>query len=353
MIEVFAPARICLFGDHQDYLGLPVIACAINKHIKLIAKKNNEVFFNISLPDIGENRSIEISKIVSTVTEQDFFLKTLEVLREYKCIPTIGYDIIISGDIPVNAGLSSSSAIIVVWITFLLKAYGKHLEISTSFIASLAYRIEVLEFKNPGGLMDQYSISIGNTLFIDTVSGNFQELNKPNMSLIIGESGVPKKTLTILKNLKDYAIEVINIVQSINPNFKIETSTTDDFEKYKDLLAKNLQPVFQAAINNYHITMAAYNELGKREVDIKKIGKLINDHHKELKKNLRITVPIIDSMINGAIENGALGAKIVGSGGGGCIVAICTPEKENEIIQGIINSGAKSAYKVEISKGVL
>jgi len=37
---VKAPARICLFGDHQDYLELPVIACAIDKYITVEGKPN-------------------------------------------------------------------------------------------------------------------------------------------------------------------------------------------------------------------------------------------------------------------------------------------------------------------------
>jgi galactokinase len=55
-----APGRTCLFGDHQDYLGLPIIACAINRHITLKAKKNNSNTFNIDLPDINKKRVIPI-----------------------------------------------------------------------------------------------------------------------------------------------------------------------------------------------------------------------------------------------------------------------------------------------------
>ena len=44
-----APGRICLFGDHQDYLKLPIIACAINRYIKLDAIENGNDFFEIYL----------------------------------------------------------------------------------------------------------------------------------------------------------------------------------------------------------------------------------------------------------------------------------------------------------------
>lgn len=352
MIQLFAPGRICLFGDHQDYLGLPVIACAIDKGIFLSAKKNKDLVFRISLPDIEKEKIITLDTDFSSDGVIDYYLKTLEVLSSLGCEFNLGYDIEIKGNLPINAGLSSSSAIVVVWTTFLLNTFGSHLTITPEFIAKLCYRIEVLEYNSPGGLMDQYSISIGNLLFLNTVDGAYKLLPKPNFSLIVGESGVPKETNSVLKNLRSYAQQAIEIVQSKFPEFRIENSQLPDYQKYHHLLSDELQPIFYAAIKNYAITKAAYSELSKGAVDIAKLGKLMNEHHKELKDHLKITVPIIDNMIDCAIQNGALGAKIVGSGGGGCIVAICTEDNAQKVIQGIMDGGAKTAYEVKISKGV-
>ncbi len=352
MIQLFAPGRICLFGDHQDYLGLPVIACAIDKGIYLKAAKNDDFIFRISLPDINKKRIIVLDNNFSTDNVIDYYLKTLEVLKPLGCEFNIGYDIEINGDLPINAGLSSSSAIVVVWTTFLLQAFGNHLNITPELIAKLCYRIEVLEYKSSGGLMDQYTISIGNLLFLNTVNGDYELLPKPNISFVIGESGIPKETLSVLKNLRSFAQQAIEIVQSKFPEFRIENSKLLDYEKYNHLLSDELKPIFYAAIKNYHITKEANKEFCKNDIDIVKVGNLMNEHHYELQHNLKITVPIIDNMIDGALNNNALGAKIVGSGGGGCIVAICTKDNEQKVIQGIINSGAKSAYKVEINKGV-
>ena len=36
-----APGRVCLFGDHQDYLGLPIIACAIDRFIEIQGSEND------------------------------------------------------------------------------------------------------------------------------------------------------------------------------------------------------------------------------------------------------------------------------------------------------------------------
>ena len=57
IITVSTPGRICLFGEHQDYLGLPVIASAISKRISITGSKNGEDLIRIFLPDINNEES--------------------------------------------------------------------------------------------------------------------------------------------------------------------------------------------------------------------------------------------------------------------------------------------------------
>ena len=59
----------------------------------------------------------------------------------------------------------------------------------------------------------------------------------------------------------------------------------------------------------------------------------MNKHHYYLKNLLKITVPKIDDMINAALNTGALGAKIVGSGGGGSITVLAPKNREEHIIK--------------------
>ena len=82
-ITIVAPSRICLFGDHQDYLGLPVIACAINRKIRLTAIKNNDKKFIFSLPDINSERSFSIHKKFDVLDPGDFFGSTLRRVKKY------------------------------------------------------------------------------------------------------------------------------------------------------------------------------------------------------------------------------------------------------------------------------
>jgi galactokinase len=47
-----APGRVCLFGDHQDYLGLPIIACAINRFVEIHGMANDSEEICIEMPDM-------------------------------------------------------------------------------------------------------------------------------------------------------------------------------------------------------------------------------------------------------------------------------------------------------------
>jgi galactokinase len=352
-IEIMAPGRTCLFGDHQDYLGLPVIACAINRYISLNAVENSTSILRIQLPDINKERIIDIHEKFILLDKRDYFKSSLKVLRRYGCIPDMGYDITIKADLPINAGLSSSSALIVAWIRFLLQAFGSNQKITAELIAKLAYEAEVLEHEEPGGFMDQYTISLGNVIFLETGDKvSFTPLRNQLDGLIIGESGIKKETIGTLVDIKEKSLKAIEYVTSSNPKFDLKSATIEAYESYKNHIPKELRPYFYAALKNHSITLKAKTELKKDKLNMSYIGTLINEHHLVLKDILKITVPLIDSMIENAIEAGAYGAKIVGSGGGGSIVALVPKEKEDKVISALMRAGAKAAYNVKVDSGV-
>ncbi|KGL60492.1 MULTISPECIES: mevalonate kinase [unclassified Polaribacter] len=347
-----APGRTCLFGDHQDYLGLPIIACAINRHITLKARENNSNNFIINLPDINQTRIIPISEKALNLEKEDFFMSALKVLQRYHCIPNTGYEIEITGSIPINAGVSSSSALVVTWVQFLLKAFGPNELLTPESVGQLTFESEVLEFHNPGGKMDQFSIGIGNIIYLETGNDfSYEVLQAPLSGLILAESGVPKETIGLLKRVKENAWKAITEVQKRIPEFKIEESKVEDLEMYLSFLTDDLKPYLEAAIGNFNITKKALLEFKKEVLDLQEIGDLMNQHHHYLKNLLKITVPKIDTMIDAALNAGALGAKIVGSGGGGSIAVISPKNKEAQIIKAILNAGAKDAYCVAVAKG--
>ena len=344
---VKAPARVCLFGDHQDYLGLPVIACAIDRYIQISAQPNKDNVFNIELPDLKQSRSFSINDPFKPLAARDYLGSSLCVLRRNGITIDCGFNITITGNVPINAGLSSSSALTVAWITFLVKTFGQLQDFTAADIGHFAYLAECVEHQESGGRMDQYTSAIGNSIYIDTNKDkHFRTLDLPFSELIIAESGVPKKTVEGLANLNTKAHEAIAIITAKHPDFDIAGVTNENYKVYDPYVSQALKPYYHAAFKNHCITQEAL-----KVNSMQHLGTLMYAHHKVLDELLGITTPEIDKLIAVAIKGGAYGAKIVGSGGGGCI-AVCAPKDKHEnLVEKLMKAGAKDAYLVAISKG--
>ena len=318
----------------------------------LSAKKSGAEYFEIVMPDISKKRRINIYESFDILEPNDFFASALRVVKRYGCIPNSGYTIVIKSKIPINAGVSSSSALVVAWVHFLLEAFGSHQRPTPQLIAQLAYEAEVLEHYGPGGRMDEYTIAIGNIIYIDTSKdSDYKTIGTSLDGLILAESGVPKETIGLLSHVKTNAFKSIDFIKKKHPKFDIRTATLVDYERHADEIQNELKPYFYATIKNHLITQNALAAFEEKTLNLKLIGQLMNEHHTVLKDYLKITVPKIDDMIIAALDAGAFGAKIVGSGGGGSIVAIAPADKKQSIIKQLLESGAKSAYEVSVSEG--
>ena len=348
-----APARICLFGDHQDYLGLPVIACAIDKYLTVSGNPNQTDLLNFDLIDLNRIRSININSDLSQIEKGDHILFVLKTLKSHGVIISKGYDIKIESEIFINAGISSSSALIVALINFFLKIYIPE-KVSAKYISELAYESEVLQQGGSGGKMDQYSISNGNTIFLETGgNNNFKKIKSPFKNFIIANSGVKKHTDEILSKLKIKTLDAIKNICNHYPTLKLCEIKENQVNDFRELIDEKSFKYFKAAIVNHSITLDALSELEKDKPDLIKLGKLMIKHHNVLKNKLRLTVPKIDRMIDLAKKNGAYGYKIIGSGGGGSILILAENKFQEKIISDLKKIGVNEIVKSNESPGIL
>lgn len=349
MIEISVPARICFYGDHQDYLGLPVIAGTIDRYINISAVPNGTSQFQILLKDIGQNRTIELNDPLKKVDAGDYFLSAIAVLKKYGLVLKQGYTVEIKGNVPINAGLSSSSALTVAWVRFLLTSQEFSSEWDDKKVGHWGYEAEVLYFNQPGGLMDQYTIAQGGLLFISTQLGESTKLRANLGRLVVAESGLSKRTLDVLKNARIYGQNAIKSIERQYPEFKMEQVQMEDYERYRHLVPHEFLSHWYAAVHNYRITLEAKKELLKTISDLKYLGDLMNEHQTILQDKIQNTPVEMAAMMDSARKAGAFGSKIVGSGGGGCMVALVTEETKDRVIKAFLKSGAKHAYEVNIT----
>ena len=163
--------------------------------------------------------------------------------------------------------------------------------------------------------------------------------------MIIGVSNKPKDTQGLLRKLKENSLKSIETVKDRLTDFNLYDEENINIISHLDFLEDYLKPYFKAAVGNYKITMDAKKEFSSSNLNINKISDLMNSHHNYLNKDLKITTSEIDKMIDISLENGAIGCKIVGSGGGGSIVSLSTNSNtSNKIVSELKSIGVKDAF---------
>ncbi|MDP7566486.1 MAG: galactokinase family protein [Candidatus Marinimicrobia bacterium] len=337
-MEISTPGRICLFGEHQDYLGLPVIAMAISLRAKIIGEKRPDNQVIIHKPDLGETETFSLDDLIYT-KPRDYFKSGIIVCKNAGLAFSTGFECEVTSKIPIRAGTSSSSAISVSWIHFLSQIADVRPNWDQQKIGELAYKTEVEEFNEPGGMMDQYSTAMGYLIYIESEPDiTIRSLN-PNLgAFVLGDSCESKDTMGILSQCRDSRLALIQKLKINNPN-----STVHSLDESADLSDLNTDEIelYKGTMKNRDLLKIALPEFEKDEPNDKLIGQLLSDHHHVLRDVLQVSTPKIEKMMDEALYAGALGGKINGSGGGGCMFAYA-PENPEQVAEAIESAGGKT-----------
>ncbi len=349
-LKTSTPGRVCLFGEHQDYLNLPIIASAISLRIGIEGHKREDSKVIIHLPDINDEEIFSLGKPITYDKERDYLKSVVNVLKRHGLTFSKGVECTVEGEIPINAGTSSSSALIVTWVNFLSRMSDQSAQLSAETIAEYAYEAEVLEFSEPGGMMDQYSTSIGGIIFLDSFPKiEIKKLNPKLGNLVLGNSGEPKDTKSILARVKNQIQKVVKELQKSHPDFLLRTVTEVGIDNYASMLTGEQAELLKGTVRNRDITFKALKALTEPALDHKLIGDLMNEHQKVLRDILKISTPKIDRMIAAALNAGAYGAKINGSGGGGCMFAYAP--QNPQIVREAIEKEGGEAWVLSVDGG--
>ncbi len=349
-LKISTPGRVCLFGEHQDYLHLPVLASAISLRITITGNRRNDRIIHIDLPDISSQETINLDEPIIYTKERDYFKSSLNILLRRGYTFSTGFSCVVNGKIPINAGTSSSTALVVTWINFLTRMSNQCTVLSQEQLAIYAHEAEVLEFSEPGGMMDHFSTAIGGIISIDFIPAlSVQKIDAPLGSFVLGNSHEPKNTKYILTNVKERIINIDANLKKIDPDFSLISIDKDSLSGYKNYMTEAQFILLAGTIENRDITRIAKTELQKSVPDHGEIGLLMNRHQKILREVLGISTAKIDGMIEASVKAGAYGAKINGSGGGGCMFAY-TPEEPGKVKEAIEAAGGE-AFIIEPDAG--
>jgi galactokinase len=336
---VSAPGRICLFGEHQDFLGLAVIACPIDMAIEIRASGRSDTRFVVDMPDIGARDEFDGAHESAYRSDRDYLRSATNTLLRAGLRVTHGLDCAIHGTIPINAGAASSSALIVAWISLLLATQEHDLPGSREDIARYAHRAEVLEFCEGGGMMDHYTSSVGGLLHIDCCEPiRVTHLSAHLEGFVLGDSRVPKDTVGVLKASRDAVRTGIRALQERIPDFCFKTTSMGEAEPYFDLMDPDVRRRVRANFIDRDLCGEAKRMLSHRDFNPGRLGAMLYEHHVQLRDGVGVSHRKLDAMLDAAMEAGALGGKLNGSGCGGTMFAFA-PGREEQVREAIERAG--------------
>ena len=274
-----APGKVILFGEHFVVYGVKAILCSINKRVTVTAEKISDKKIVIN-SEIG-NLILEPNKSISEINSplKPFYYLANKVIKNQDT----GIQIKIDSEIPLGVGLGSSSACCVAGAAAIFKLFG---DISKEEILKLAIEAERTIFENTSGA-DCTVCVYGGIMEYDKKQGFKKIEDEPNFQLVIANSNIEHSTESMVSEVKAFTIK-----------------NKEEFSKLLDQELELVEDVLKLLKENNTI----------------KLGEKINQNQKYLE-----TIGISNNQLRKMIEIGqktSFGAKITGSGGGGCIFAI-------------------------------
>ncbi len=365
-IRAIAPGRICLFGEHQDYLGLPVIAMAVDRHFQIDFWPTDDSCFTIETPDMSGSaaQTLDIHAPAPRNNEDYCWGIGQTLLEEGFRFPRGGRAVFHS-NIPFRAGCSSSSAMSAAWMRLLLEI-GEHPEreayiADREAVAYLVYRGEKEKFRGAGGMMDQYSCYLGGLIYVypegypgapplDHATPLRQRLKIPYgvktlpatlNDLILIDSGQPKDTQGILASVGDRARRAVAAAQAAIAGFDLRRTSLAEFEAAAATthIDEDARLVVSEHIRNRDLCQQGLQML-QNDVDAPRLGRMLNEEHRILAETLQISTERIDQLHDLCLRSGALGGKINGSGGGGTMFCL-SGEQTKDLGAALDQAGAR------------
>ena len=289
-----APGKVILFGEHFVVYGIKSILCSINKRVTVTAEKTNEKKISIN-SDIGKlvlEPHLSMSEIDSPL--KPFYYLANKAIKDQN----IGLKIQIESEIPLGAGLGSSSACCVAGAAAIFKLFG---EISKEKILEIAIEAEKTIYQNTSGA-DCTVSTYGGLMEYDKNNGFRKLEDEPNFQLVIANSNIEHSTETMVSRVKEF-----------------ENKNKEKFHELSNLESNLVNEVLKLI----------------KENKIKEIGEKINQNQKFLEE-IGISNNQLDEMIKIG-QKISYGAKITGSGGGGCIFALTNESNLDETIKEFVN----------------
>lgn len=342
-----APGRINIIGEHTDYAGGLCLPAAIDRYLVVAAGLADQL--QIVSEGRGDPVRADPDDLRPTGGWADVPLGVLaELARDG--VP-VWLRLAIASEIPAGAGLSSSAAVGVATAMAALQLHGA--EVDGYKVARLCRAAENNFLGVPSGLMDQAAIvhgRRGHALFFNAATEILEPVALPDdLAFLVIESGV-ERTLRggQYGDRQAEAAEALRLAQRRHPGLRslaeLEASEVEALELAEPLNRR----ARHIAGESQRVRLAvACIEAG----NVDALGQLMLTSQLSLARDCEVSTPELDALVEAAIGAGAAGARLMGAGFGGSVIAAIDSGRAGEIAETL--GRAHRSHRVEVVDGAI
>lgn len=339
----FSPGRINLIGEHTDYNGGHVFPCAITYGTYGLARVRQDRLVRMHSLNFEEKGIIEFSldelNYDASHNWANYPKGMFRYIQEAGWEVPNGLDILIYGNIPNGAGLSSSASLemlIGVMVDEIFKQKIDRIE-----LVKLGKKVENEFIGVNSGIMDQFAVGMGKEncgilLDCNTLKYEYAPLDMTGYKIIIMNTNKRRELADSKYNERrsecEAALERLQQEKNISALGEL---TEDEFDAAKHLIGDQvLVKRARHAVYENQRTLNALSAL--RTGDLLKFGKLMNDSHVSLRDDYEVTGVELDTLVEAAWkQEGTIGARMTGAGFGGCAIAIVKEETVESFVANV------------------
>ena len=342
---VFAPGRVNIIGEHTDYNDGFVMPCAINYGMAVSFAKRNDSIWRVYAIDINEQDEFDLSQDFTQSEHKwaNYVRGVVKYMQEQCPDFKQGADLVMTSDVPMSSGLSSSAAL-EISIGKTCQVLG-NLPLSLAQIALIGQKAENKFVGANCGNMDQLTSALGqkdHLIMIDCRSLDITPTPVPQgYSIAIINSNVKHDLVTGEYNSRRQECEQAAKFFGVKA---LRDVTPEQFHARENELKAESELAYKRAkhvvYEDQHVLDAV---VALKANDMVKLGQLMGESHDSMRDDFEITIPEIDYLVEltqvAIGKNG--GARMTGGGFGGCIVCLVPNEKVEALRQLIADNYEK------------
>jgi galactokinase len=341
-----APGRVNVIGEHTDYNGGFVLPVALPHTTRAaVARRDDGLLVLASAQHPGEDAEVAIGDL-EPGRPGGWAGYAAGVVHALAGSVPGGLSILIDGDVPSGAGLSSSAALSCSVALAVRDLLG--LDLDADALIDIARRAENDFVGAPTGSLDQSAsvlCTVGHALFLDTRDGTREQvpldLGAAGLALLVVDTGTThdhaEGGYRERREQCEHAAEALGVVLLREIEDVAALTPLADAPDGGVLLRRARHVVTEDA--RVLEVVAALRE----DADPRAIGPVLTAGHASLRDDFEVSVPLIDVCVDAALAAGAHGARMVGGGFGGSVIALVDTDDVDAVTAAVTERFARES----------